>query len=576
MKNVILWVFTSVVLSGFILTESVKAEQAVHSKQKLQAYTVKAITKRQILPDFKPPQNLSKILSLRACRGEYEPASFIATPLESDITIKVKSTDLKGQAGIIPASAVDIRSVKRWYQAGDQIGDGAPTNQKVRLLTPELLLKDDTLIKNDHNKKQSYVRLTFPDGTVKWRNVTRKEPTEEENDFSNKACPIKDAKTLQPVKIPKETAKQFWVTVHLPQNDKAGKYQGEIELSSDGQVIETLKLAVEVLDFDLAENQLESSIYFHWGNGLNKENKGSMSSELRNEMQFKAELENLLAHGVDNPTVGVSYKKELLRKELELRKETGMRNDRLYYLGAGTGLPLETLKEIIKTAKEFGYSEVYFYGEDEARGDALKAQRSKWEKIHEIGGKTFVAGYWDNFDMMGDLQDVMVRCYQPTKEISNRWHAKGHKIFSYGNPQAGLEDPEVYRRNFGLLLAVNGYDGGMDFIYYEMWNDFSQGVFRSHNMIYPTINGVIDTIQWEGYREGIDDLRYLATLKEAIKDAERKGKDKNAEDAKAYINNLRIVGELYWDGAGNTVISPGTDMDVVRREIIDWILKLTG
>ena len=31
-------------------------------------------------------------------------------------------------------------------------------------------------------------------------------------------------------------------------------------------------------------------------------------------------------------------------------------------------------------------------------------------------------------------------------------------------------------------------------------------------MAYPMTDGVIDTIQWEGYREGVNDIRYLATL----------------------------------------------------------------
>ena len=123
-------------------------------------------------------------------------------------------------------------------------------------------------------------------------------------------------------------------------------------------------------------------------------------------------------------------------------------------------------------------------------------------------------------------------------------------------------------------MWINDYDGDMDFIYYETWNDFDQGKFRSHNMVYPTIDGVIDTIQWEGYREGIDDLRYLATLRQSIKHAERNGKDKNAENAKSFVNNIRVTGTLYWDGAGNTVISPGTDMDDLRDQIIKWILKL--
>ena len=77
MKNVILGVFTGVVISVCTLNESVKAELPAHSEQKLQAYTVRTITKRQILPDFKSPENPSKLLSLRACRSEYEPASFV-------------------------------------------------------------------------------------------------------------------------------------------------------------------------------------------------------------------------------------------------------------------------------------------------------------------------------------------------------------------------------------------------------------------------------------------------------------------------------------------------------------------
>ena len=36
--------------------------------------------------------------------------------------------------------------------------------------------------------------------------------------------------------------------------------------------------------------------------------------------------------------------------------------------------------------------------------------------------------------------------------------------------------------------------------------------YRDHVFAYPTSNGVIDTIQWEGWREGVDDTRYVATL----------------------------------------------------------------
>ena len=53
--------------------------------------------------------------------------------------------------------------------------------------------------------------------------------------------------------------------------------------------------------------------------------------------------------------------------------------------------------------------------------------------------------------------------YIPRKEVAARWHAKGHKIMSYANPQSGFEKPETYRRNYGLLLDYANFDGGMTF-----------------------------------------------------------------------------------------------------------------
>jgi hypothetical protein len=57
----------------------------------------------------------------------------------------------------------------------------------------------------------------------------------------------------------------------------------------------------------------------------------------------------------------------------------------------------------------------------------------------------------------------------------------------------------------------------MDYAYQHgfgdhIWNDFDHERFRDHVFAYPTSNGIIDTIQWEGFREAVDDVRYLATL----------------------------------------------------------------
>lgn len=76
-------------------------------------------------------------------------------------------------------------------------------------------------------------------------------------------------------------------------------------------------------------------------------------------------------------------------------------------------------------------------------------------------------------------------------------------------------------------------------------------------MAYPTVDGVIDTLQWEGYREGVDDTRYLATLLAAIDEAEP-AREKEAAAAEQWLDTLDISG----------------DLDAIRGEMIDRILQL--
>jgi hypothetical protein len=73
------------------------------------------------------------------------------------------------------------------------------------------------------------------------------------------------------------------------------------------------------------------------------------------------------------------------------------------------------------------------------------------------------------------------------------------------------------------------------------------------------VDGVIDTIAWEGYREGIDDLRYLATLRKAIAKAEKSAAAPKAKAARSFIENLDVN---------------KADLSVVRSEMIGWILEL--
>ena len=193
------------------------------------------------------------------------------------------------------------------------------------------------------------------------------------------------------------------------------------------------------------------------------------------------------------------------------------------------------------------------------------AQRPAWKTIREAGGKVFVAGQHGHFEKVGDLLNLIVMYGIPLKEVAAKWHSAGHKIWCYANPQGGVESPEVYRRNFGLLLWQANYDGASTYVYQHgfgnIWNDFDHPTRRDLNFTYPTVDGVIDTIAWEGYREGIDDIRYATTLKLETEKA-KKLKDKG-------VRELALSAEKYLEE-----LDVNRNLDTVRLEIIDYILKL--
>ena len=168
---------------------------------------------------------------------------------------------------------------------------------------------------------------------------------------------------------------------------------------------------------------------------------------------------------------------------------------------------------------QYGYQDLYIYGIDEASGAELQAERPAWQTVHNAGGKVFVACYDDAVNIVGDLLDVPVLSGPLDAQQVTQWHSQGKRIFNYGNPQVGVENPEIYRQNYGFALWNKGYDGAMDYAYQHgfgpsIWNDFDSASthYRDHVFAYPTSNGVIDTIQWEGWREGVDDTRYVASL----------------------------------------------------------------
>ncbi|HOV22248.1 MAG TPA: hypothetical protein PLW95_06165 [bacterium] len=538
-------------------------------------YIISPISGQKILPkDTFIPGNISDEIQLVATPGEYESGSFVIHSLSNITSLKVEVEDLKGEKGIISSENIDIKLVKCWYQSGTA-WSSIIQEKNNRVLVPELLLNDDNLIKIDYENEKNYLKLNFPEGE---KYIWISDPDEPEGNqakiLSINDYPVKDSSVLLPVNIPEKTNKQFWLTIKVPSDTKDGIYTGTIKLSDTKGEIGEIILRVKVLPFILASpktyydinEDFISSIYYR--GVLHKDYpEGTISSEYKSKEQLKAELKDMYEHGITNPICYQGSDEKFLGEYLKIRQEVGIVNQILYSI-ISANCPPSAIKKIIEFVKEYGIEEVYFYGIDEASGEMLSAQRPAWEAIHGAGGKVFVAGYkGDNFALMGDIQDLFVRAGYPSREEAEKWHAVGHKIWCYAHPQAGPENPEVWRRNFGLVLWKSNYDGAATYAYQHsfgnIWNDFDHPTYRDHNFTYPTVNGVIDTIALEGYREGQDDIRYGTTLKIEI---EKGKKSKNQK-----IKSIALEAEKYLEEID---VERG-DLETIRLEMINYILKLT-
>jgi len=518
-------------------------------------YVVPAITNEQ-----PPSATNAKMISAFASPGEFESVSFIIKAPDKKLeNVKVNIEHLNGEKGTIPVEAIDIRIVKYWYQAGRKIYD---VDHKI--LTPELLVHDDRLIRVDLEREVNYIPSTIQDST-----------------------------SLLPFDVPAKSFKHLWITVHVPKDFAPGTYTGLIKIAPANAPMRELEIRFEVFPIKLSKPILGYSIYYRGklptGKNPKYENPREIGAEWKSEKQMKAELRDMVDHGIGNPVVyqpfifnaDGRYDFSQLKKVIEIRKSVGIVNKPLLYNGMSkAGLrdskEVKELKRMVKAildfSKENGVPGVYIYGIDEAEGERLKAEREGFIAIHEVGGRVFVACRKGAIKLVGDLLDLAIHSGVPSISDIRKVHKFGHKIYNYANPQFGVEEPLTYRRNYGFLLWQQGLDGTCSYAYQtsheNIWNDFDDHRYRDHVMAYPTNNGVIPTIQWEGFREGVDDIRYLSTLLNLIEAFKESG---NLKIRRKLVDAKNLIEEIRKLDLGK--LEP-SDFQDIRRKLAIQIINL--
>ncbi|MCX6985362.1 MAG: hypothetical protein NT118_11535, partial [Lentisphaerae bacterium] len=374
-----------------------------------------------------------------------------------------------------------------------------------------------------------------------------------------------------------EFNQQMLITFYIPESQKAGLYSGNINILDGEKEIAAVPLNVRVLPFKLSsprtrynpDKEMVYSIYY-WGTPtlmtLPDDSEGKTE---RNDKQFAAEMKDLAQHGITSPIFiwnnDVFFNSpDKVKKGIAMAREAGLCSKDIYFGWSGNTDPkspeklAELTAEVKKAIAQFRTlgitGDVYMYCRDEQRSESeLRRQLPAMKAIQSGGAKLLVSCFGGAFDVFGGNLDLCVWYGIPNRDEAAAWHSKQGLIWNYGAPQAGTEDPEIYRRNFGLLLWSMNYDGASDYCYADPFK--KDRFIHGWNFVYQTFNGIIRTIYWDGFREAIDDVRYASTLK-----AVAEGKE--SQEAVAAMRFL------------NGINPKKDDPELLRLEIIQHILAM--
>ena len=572
-------------------------------------WAVEPMSDVQRLPDAAPKDGVPEgVVRITMAKNEYEPGSFVVQSPDRDLgKVRFELGEFKRVSGsgsqgevVFPKKNLDLKFVKVWYQNlnGWYCYFGDTGDMK---LVPELLVNDEDLIRVDVAKKANYARLTEKDGKTheQWINPPRQLERVPGNGDTKMFKPMrenfKDAKTLQPVALAKGEYKQFFLTVHAEPNTPEGVYAGAVRLTTDGQsTIAEIPVEICVLPFELPrpktlarpDEDYVNCSYSYINFDLISQ-WGSESHELMLK-QYEAILRDQAIHGQDmhwlRSALYSSNSNEVYEAlwTLDAMKRAGMRSDILVAPGATTmrlwGRPKDAKPythhdfytnacDIVKAYdRTIGHHNVYVGFGDEPGPGWLRDNRPLFEGCQDAGLKFILAGWNAISDVNPHAMDWQNMGTFPEEEgagrIAKKWNALGKKCAWYGMLHVGPENPVTNRRQYGLVPYFNGISANCNYAHHlGPYNDDST-TYRPMIFAYGTGDGVLDTIQWEGFREGIDDIRYASLAKAMAESA------KDAKDGETRRTALKAIAYLM------DVQADKDDLSAVRARCVDYILAL--
>lgn len=476
--------------------------------------------------DIKPwskPKDTERLVQLRCyvAQGETTALWFAIYALEPLSALEVYDSAQRIVAAVAPQTLVDVRYAHFWAQRTDWRG-------RTYYVTPELLLP----------LREGKAQFPAKGGTLEWR----------------------------PLNVPEGECRLFWVNVRAMPDCRPGTYTRTIVVQARGR--EALKIPLQIHVYPFRLNKPPDKRWLLYSDSWLL---GNMPDD-----KLQTLLREIAQHGIDGLTElpfghldlsglaqgKVGYDPQPLLRWHRLMREAGLRGPHTIgtsvedQVPARLGIPADVNREwdervrdamrliartVVVALKPHGIDWL-FYGWDEPGPDNIRAieQCRAWR---EGGAHTYVTFYQrGTYDAAAQWMSHpcfsvgLVASQQTAQWAYEQCRARRQKFFWYGSGCYLGQEGRLFPNRFlaGWLFWKTKADGQVSWTFVrpheDPFNDFDGAVansvepkdqctvyaeFASPND-YKSIQRIIPTIQWEALREGIDDYRYLATLRNVI------------------------------------------------------------
>lgn len=476
----------------------------------------------------------------------------------------------------------DLRVVKLWFQNGnawvsyfDDVG---------LKLTPELLLHDESLVRVEKGASPANYARQRLGGQERyvWISAPKGLDADAFDPFNEGFA---DAPALLPVRLEKDSFKQFFLTLHPPKGFRPGVYRGKVTVSRAGATLSEIPLAVRVLPFELplprGYNDL-SKPYLHSCMGVMPDYDRLLgrfgSDEKKAKACFRAWLQSAYDHSVFHaPSIdeGNAWCVPMLR-EIGYPLDVVFGSLMVPWFGLNFGGrmsydQLMSAKDGARKCHEFyqktlGHNNVLVSHGDEQGAAFVTAHREFFKFFEPYGIRIGCAGHAALFYKGGYAYGWYPMAGEPerARDAARAWYEIGQSpVGFYASQHTGSENPQFVRSQHGLL----GYFNGLTMSFNYEWaigsfNDRVNEVYKPMVVTYANGQGLMETLAYAGFREACDDIRYATCLKLLAQEAIATKAPDKVVPAKIALQYLALLDR------------ERMDLNAVRAEMIEHILKI--